>query len=146
MGYIHIMSGILKTAVEKLKSKYKLIQMAENMVKKAVNNLNKSDNDIFLEYRSKAESLTRYWKKVDLYMGFFVNMEQIRGIFENKHPNDEEYVAYKANRYSVEWVLVYLIKPLLVCLYISFFHFSYLKNLKFSFLIFNVIQKKKYNI
>ena len=111
-------------SVDILKTKYKLIQIAESMVKEAVSKINKSDHDIFLDYRQKPESQTRYWRKADLYRTFFINKQQIIGLFERNWVENEKYQAYKSNKYEVEWVLVYLIKALDVCflfVYIIFF-------------------------
>ena len=91
------------------------------MVKKAVSRINKTDNATFLDYREKPESLTRYWRKADLYRTFFVNKEQVISLFEELWHEDEEYIAYSENKYPVEWCLVYLIKALDVCFKIHIF-------------------------
>ena len=108
------MSGGIETGNERLKSKYTLLQIADNMVKKDTSKINKSDDDISLDYRTKPESQTRYWRKCDAYTTFFLNKANIYSIFRNKYPTDKDWIAFKDNIYAAEWVLVSMIKVLQV--------------------------------
>ena len=117
------MSGGIKTGNENLKSKYTLLQIADNMVKKGIAKINKSDDDISLDYRTKPESQTRYWRKCDAYTTFFLNKHRIYAIFQEKDPHDKDWIAFRDNKYAAEWVLVSMIKVLQV---------------KYTFIVFNI--------
>ena len=70
---------------------------------------------LFLIYRNKPESQTRYWRKLEAQQKFLCNLEIITGEYEKSMPKDPTWQAFLNNRYQVLYVLVHLIKTLEVC-------------------------------
>jgi len=124
-GMIHVLSTLLKNGFNILMRKYTAIALADKIIKLSVKELNKKDERIFLDYRLKPESKTRYWRKVESFYRYIQNKSIIKGILEKTAQNNEDWRIYKLNEFDVDFAICHIIKAMDVCLFIYSFSIFY---------------------
>ena len=112
----------MEKAYKILCDKYALVKFCDRIIKQTITMYKNRSEALFLVYRNKPESKTRYWRKLEAQQKFLFNLPEIMGKYEKVSPRDSVWKAFKMNKYPVLYVLVHLIKTVEVC----FFFFLYI--------------------
>ena len=124
-GYIHILNKIIEKSFEILCKKYALIAFCDKLIKQTILLFKNKRDALFLVYRNKAESQTRYWRKLEAEQKFICNLEEIKAEYEKAAPGDETWNTFCRNQFAALYVLVHLIKTMEVSCRLFFAYFIF---------------------